>query len=485
MYSEMLKLGKESLIYGLSTVLVRLLNFILMPFYTHYLLPQEYGIVATIYSYVAFFNIIYGYGLNQGYMRHFDQKNSLSSSFNVVFYTSLILSAIIWFFSGWFAYVSAIGKENYKLVQYASIILCLDAITLIPFADLRIKHRPFKFVFIRAISITINVLLNVVFLAYMDVGIKGVFIANIISSAISVIMLSSYFECLFEKIDFSMLKKIFNYSLPFLPAGLSIMIVQVMDRPILLKLSDASSAGIYQANYRLAIVMSMIVTMFDQAWRPFVIERAKDPNASAIFSKIFKYFSFFCASIWLFFSLFIKDIVSIEINSKPIVAYTYHSGLFLVPIIMGAYFFNGIYVNFLAPVMISKKTKAIMYVCFIGAAVNLFLNFSFIPSYGIKAAAWSVLASYALMSLFLRLFTRKDYSISYEYWKFSLIVILALLCYFTVYYFSDILDDCSLVAFKAIMFLIYPLLCYLTNCFSQREVLSFSSLIREKFSKKY
>ncbi len=485
MSGEMLKLGKESLIYGLSTVLARLLNFILMPFYTHYLLPQEYGIVAAVFSYIAFFNIIYGYGLNQGYMRHFSQKNSLSSSFNAVFYTSIILSAVIWLFSHSLASAAGIGGENYKLVQYASIILCLDAITLIPFADLRIKHRSFKFVLVRTISIALNVLLNILLLAYMDMGIKGVFMANIISSAASVIMLSSYFECLFEKTDFTLLKEIFAYSLPFLPAGLSIMIVQVMDRPVLLKLSDAASAGIYQANYRLAVIMSMIVTMFDQAWRPFVIERAKDPQAGPLFSKIFKYFSFFCAFIWLFFSLFIKDIVSIEINSKPIVAYSYHSGLFLVPIVMGAYFFNGVYVNFLAPVMISKKTKAVMYVSFIGAAVNLFLNFSFIPSYGIKAAAWSAFISYALMAFFLRLFTRKDYEVSYEYGKFAAIAALALLCYLPVYYYSDRLSGCALPAFKVIMLLIYPPLCYMVNCFSKQEVLSFSSLIREKFSRKY
>lgn len=478
-------MGKESLIYGLSTVLARLLNFVLMPFYTHYLLPSEYGIIAAVFSYIAFFNIIYGYGLNQGYMRYYRREKSLASSFAAVFYTSLLLSILIAFFSPSLAKLSGIGEYNNKLIIYASIILALDAFTLIPFADLRIYHKAKRFVFVRTVSIVINVILNIIFLAYLRMGVEGVFWANIISSAVSVFLLGSYFKYLFEKIDFKLLKEISSYSLPFLPAGLSIMVVQVIDRPILLKLADPSSAGIYQANYRLAIIMSMLVTMFDQAWRPFVIERSENPSSSSLFSKVFTYFTFLSLSVWLFFSLFMEDIVSFEIYGKPIVAYAYHSGLFIVPIIMGAYFFNGIYINFLAPVIISKKTKPVMFAAIAGAAANLALNFAFIPSYGIKAAAWSALISYLLMTFSLRFLTRKDYEINYDYMKFFAMIFIALLSYFIYLYFYQKAASCSLPALKALLIVLYPPLCYAAGCFSKEEIKSFSSFLRDRFSRKY
>ncbi|GAB4030999.1 MAG: hypothetical protein Fur0012_07720 [Elusimicrobiota bacterium] len=484
MFKDLRKLGKESLIYGLSTVLARLLNFVLMPFYTHYLLPGQYGIVATVFSYIAFFNIIYGYGLNQGYMRHYKEEGALSSSFNAVFYTSILLSAIVSFFSIPLSKLSGIGAENYRLIIYSAGILCLDAFSLIPMADLRIKHKAGSFVLIRTLSIAVNVALNVLFLAFFHAGIEGIFYANLISSAIAVFCVGGYFSSLKQKMNLLLLRSIFAYSLPFLPAGLSIMIVQVIDRPVMLKLSDAWTVGIYQANYRLAIIMSLLVTMFDQAWRPFVIERASQKDAGILFSKVFKYFTFFAAAVWLFFSLFISDLVSIEIGKVAIVNSLYYAGLPLVPVIMGAYFFNGVYVNFLAPVMISKKTAPVMTATLAGAVVNVALNLAFIPSHGMYAAAWSAFFSYMLMAFLLRSLTWKDYHVSYDYRRFALLLTLSCAFYLSYFFTAKSFSDCSAPAFKTMLFLLFFPACRLTGYFSREEISMAAEWMREKFSRK-
>ncbi|PIS47156.1 MAG: hypothetical protein COT17_04995, partial [Elusimicrobia bacterium CG08_land_8_20_14_0_20_51_18] len=234
MFGDIKKLGKESLVYGLSTVVARLLNFILMPFYTHYLLPAEYGVVATVFSYIAFLNVVYAYGLNQGYMRHFKEEKALSSSFSCIFYTSFVISLFLALSAKPLAQVSGLGAEHWRLVIYAAGILYLDSLTLIPFADLRMKHKAFVFVGIRTLTISLNVALNVIFLKYAGYGVEGIFLSNIISSFVAAAMFAGYFKYLFSAPDGKTLKNMLVYSIPFLPAGLSSIAIQVIDRPIML-----------------------------------------------------------------------------------------------------------------------------------------------------------------------------------------------------------------------------------------------------------
>lgn len=267
MLKDLKALGRESLIYGLSTVGVRLLNFLLMPFYTHYLLPAEYGVVATVFSYMAFLNIIYQYGMDQAYMRHYAHKEkAFSTAYSCVLVTSALFSLVLAFSPSFWAELAGIGAGRGGLVLYAAAILFLDSVNVLPFADLRMGHRPFYFAGVRMASIALNVALNIVFLTRLQLGIEGVFLANLISSLFSVAAVPRRFSFTFDRELFG---KLAAYALPLLPAGLGAMAVQVIDRPILLRLAGESAVGVYQANYRLGIFMVLLVSMFDQAWRPF------------------------------------------------------------------------------------------------------------------------------------------------------------------------------------------------------------------------
>jgi len=375
MLKDLKALGKESLIYGLSTVGARLLNFLLMPFYTHYLLPAEYGVVATVFSYIAFLNILYQYGMDQAYMRHYAHKEkAFSTAYSCVLVTSVLFSAVLACFPSFWAGLGGL---------YAAAILFLDSINVLPFADLRMAHKPFYFAGVRLASITLNVVLNIVFLTRFGMGIEGVFLANLLSSLLSVAAVPKRFTFTFDR---ELFRKLVDYSLPLLPAGLGAMAVQVIDRPILLRLSGEAAVGVYQANYRLGIFMVLLVSMFDQAWRPFFLERADKPDAPAVFARVLTYFTLVLVWLGMALSFFIPDLARLQVAGRALIHESYWPGLPIVPVVLFAYLVNGIYVNLLAPIIISKKTKVIMLATLAGALVNVAANFALIPKFGIGLA---------------------------------------------------------------------------------------------------
>ena len=424
MFKDLRSLGKESVIYGLSTVGARLLNFLLMPFYTHYLLPAEYGVVATVFSYIAFLNIFYQYGMDQAYMRHYaDREKAFSAAYSSVLITCGLFSLALAAAPGFWARLGGIGAARSELVLYAAVILFLDGINVLPFADLRMGHRPLYFAGVRLMSITLNVVLNIVLLTRFHMGIEGIFIANAASSLFSVAAVPKRFTF---SLDRDMLAKLLSYALPLLPAGLGAMAVQVIDRPILLRLSGSAAVGIYQANYRLGIFMVLLVSMFDQAWRPFFLERAEKPGSAGVFARVLTYFVLVLTWLGLALSFFIPDLVRLRIAGKPLIHPGYWSGLGIVPVVLLAYLVNGVYVNLLAPVIIAKKTKAIMFATLSGAVVSVAANFALIPVLGIFGPPWAAFAAYCVMTLVVYFAGRRYWPVPYESGRLGLIIATAL-----------------------------------------------------------
>jgi len=468
MFKDIKILGKETAIYGLSTIVARLLNFLLLPFYTYYLSTAEYGIVAAVFSFIAFLNIIYQYGMDQAYMRFsvgsVDKKMYFSTAFWVLSATSCIFSSIIFFASGYLSLKAGIGIASSGIVRYAALVLALDAVSVVAFAELRLSHRPWKFVSARIVSIIVNVLMNVVLLSRFKTGPEGVFIASAAASCVALFMvgdvLKEYVRPLFSGQIF---KDMIKFGLPFLPAGLGAMAVQVIDRPILLKLTDESTVGIYQANYRLGIFMMLIVSMFDQAWRPFFMERASKPDAGRVLSRILTYFTVLGIFCVLLLSVLIPELVTYRIAGKTLIHPAYWSGLGIVPIVLCGYLFYGMYINFMAPVMISKKTGMLAWVTFLGAAVNIAANFLFIPGYGMYGAAFATLAAYVVMALALYAVGSRCYPLPYEYGRLSYSFFCGILCACGIYF-------SPLFLFKILSAALYPVLLYITGFFTKEEL---------------
>ncbi|CUS81593.1 Polysaccharide biosynthesis protein [Candidatus Kryptonium thompsonii] len=266
MFQQIRQLGKETAIYGLSTIIGRFLNFILVPFYTNILKPEEYGIVTTIYAYIAFLNVIYSYGMESAYLRYASsleigtKKDNFSTPFISIFFSSLFFSSLLHIFSDDITKIIAIPSKYSVCVKYSAWILFFDAVSIIPLAYLRLESKALIFSMIKILNIVVNVALNILLLLKFKLGIYGIFISGLTASAMTFAML---LPVIFLNFSFSFLRSLYiqllKFGLPYIPSGLSAMIIQVVDRPILKALTNDETVGIYQANYRLGIFMMLFV----------------------------------------------------------------------------------------------------------------------------------------------------------------------------------------------------------------------------------
>ena len=492
MLSRLRTLGKETAIYGTSTVLMRLLNFFLLPFYTYVLAPEQFGVVATVYAYIAFFNTIFQYGMDQAYMRftaadRAHEKRFFSSSFWPLVATSAIFTFLIWLFSARLATAPGIGHGYENLVPYAGVVMATDAVMCVPFAKLRLEHRPLIFAGIKMANIIINIAGNIFFLRYLHMGPEGALIASVISSAVSLLLLLPVVRTsLTLEFSLSQFKEMWHFAWPFIPAGLAATAVQVIDRPILAHLTNEHTVGIYQAGYRLGIFMMLIVSMFDQAWRPFFMENAEKPGAPDLFARIFTYFALFGTTVVLGLSLFINNIVYYNFFGLHLINSRYWDGLAVVPVVLAGYLFYGLYINFMAGPMLAKKTKLIVWATAAGAISNIGANFLLIPYLGFMGAAWATCISYFLMAVMMFLFCRKIYPIPYEFERVGQILLLALGLWGLHYSTDALCCDTPRYALllKITLFALFPLALYLNKFFLPAEMGELKNILSARFARK-
>ena len=435
MVNKVKRLGKETLIYGTSTILARMLNFFLVPFYTYYLITAQYGVVATVFAFMALFNIVYQYGMDQAYLRFAEDKktkDTFSTPFLAVCGTSILLSVLIVFLSPVLAQALGIGAKNAYLIKYCVFIMALDALNIVPFAKLRFEHRAWHFVLIKSASIIVNVIGNICALKFFNWGVKGVFAAGIMASLTSLVLLLPVIKENFVlRFDKNLFKQMFKFSWPFIPAGAASILVNVIDKPLLSHITSLADVGVYQANFKIGIFMMLIVSMFDQAWRPFFIQEAKEPNAKQTFAEIFTWSFALLGWVFLGLSLLMPLIIQTNILGFNLINRAYWGGLKIIPLVVGGYFFYGCYINFMVAPVLTKKTTVLMKITLLGAITSIFVNILIVPHIGILGAGWAILASYFVMALALYIFGQKNYKIDYEYKKIFLIAIIIIASFFT------------------------------------------------------
>ncbi|MDQ7815425.1 MAG: oligosaccharide flippase family protein [Melioribacteraceae bacterium] len=448
MIEKIKELTKDTFIYGISTIVGRFLGFLLIPFYTNVpsITQSDFGIYSNIYAYLALFTIIFIYGMDAAFMKYTSvaeedkKKDTFSSPFLFVSLTSLLLSVILFLGKDFFIPLMEITEAYSRIYYYFILILIFDSIALIPFASLRLKRKAVKFTSIKMVNIILNLTLNLVLILNYKMGIEAIFISNLIASVFSAVaVVPEILSNLKFRIDISIIKTMLKFGLPYLPGSLAAMFVQVIDRPIVLAMTDAKTLGIYQANYKLGIFMMLFVSMFHYAWQPFFLNNAKEENAKELFSKILTLFLLAASIIWIVLTLFVSDFASWEIiNGKTIIGKKYLSGLYIVPAVLLAYLFHGLYVNFTAGIYIEEKTKYFPLVTGIGAAVNILSNIILIPLIGILGAALATLFSYVAMSAGLFIISQRFYEINYEYGRIAKILLLLIFtcCLYYFLYFN-------------------------------------------------
>lgn len=448
-------LGKETLIYGTSTIVARLLNFFLVPLYTYFLAPQDYGIVAAVFAFMAFTNIIYQYGMDQAYLR-FAKENKTKELFATpliaVFTSGVLISFILWLLSANIAEFLGIGAKYSYLIKLACFVMALDALNIVPFAKLRFDHKAWQFMLTRTASIVVNVIGNVLVLAYFKSGIKGIFIAGIFASLTSLILLLPMtiknFVCCFDK---KLFKEMFLFSWPFIPAGMASILVNVIDKPILIHLAGLKAVGIYQANFKIGVFMMLVVSMFDQAWRPFFIQYSSEKDAKELFSQIFTYFMAITTWIFLGLTFLMPVIIKTPIFNHYLIAPAYWEGIKIIPLVLGGYLFYGFYINFMIAPVLTKRTRVLMWITLLGAASSILTNFTLVPMVGIIGAGWAIFVSYIVMAVSLFIFLQRNYPLKYEYKKIAFITGVVLVFLALNNLFKNALNA------QIILLIIYPL----------------------------
>ena len=480
MKDKLKELTKDTAIYGISTMLGRFLNFLLVPFYTNIFLPADYGVINVLYSYIAIFNILFIYGMDSAYLKYAsfkeigDDKDNFSTPYISIFFTSVIFLFVFILLKDPIAVFIEINPAQNYLIVLSALIMFFDANSVIPFLKLRLERKAKLFSALRVANILLNIGLNVFLIIKLKWGIEAVFVSNLIATIVTWLLvlpiIISNFRFSFHT---QLFKRLLKFGLPYLPAGFAVMLVQVVDVPIMQKLTDTKTVAIYKASYRLGIFMMLFVNMFQFAWQPFFLNNAKEANAKEMFSKVMTYFTLAGTILLVVLSLFIEDIAKANLGGFSLIGKNFWAGLYIVPVILLGYLFNGFYVVFSAGIFIEEKTIYAPIVAGLGAITNIAANYLLIPYLSILGAAFATLISYIVMALGYYIVTQKYYHISYDYYKLTKISIAV--TFIAVVYYLLMYGGFLNIYYKLILALIF--FSYLvTNVIEKNEL----NLIKSK-----
>jgi O-antigen/teichoic acid export membrane protein len=423
-------LFKQTAIYGLATVLPRIISFILNPILVYYLTDtSEMGKVSVIFSYLVFFNVVMSYGMETAFFRFYNSE----SNKNKVISTATI--SMFWSTIAFFVVLSLFRKKlalwsdiNVEYIVFAIWILALDALAIIPFSKIRAEKRPLKYAIIKVSNVLIYVLLNVFFLAflpklaansnsiflqtiyYSDFQIGYVFISGLLASLATLLfVLPDYFRIKWQ-FDVVLWKKMMQYGLPILVAGIAFAINEHFDKILLDWMHvDMADIGAYSACYKIGMFMVLFRTAYTLGIEPFFFSHSSNENAPQTYATITKYFvifgSFICLGVIVF-----ADVLKLILVPKE----TYWSAMNVVPLIVLANFFLGIYTNLSVWYKLIDKTRIGAYISLVGALVTLVLNILLIPILSYMGSAIATIIAYGSMMLISYVMGQKKYPIPYD-----------------------------------------------------------------------
>lgn len=481
-------LVSDTMIYGVFTIVGRFLTFLLNPIYTNYLNQSENGNLQNLFAIFAFIMIIYSLGMETAFFRFYKKddleysKKVFSLPFLFIAVMAGIISVIVFIIPRPFAnmLIEDLPNKDY-LIRLSVFIPLTDALMILPYSLLRMTRRAKKFAMTRFILIIIAVTLNLVFLIFFKMGFQAVLWAQVITNVVGVMMFFPEIkQYLVFKYDKTLFKEMMAFGLPTVPAALSAIILQVADRPILKALTNSSEVAMYSINYKLGIPMMLFVSVFEYAWKPFYLSHFEDKDAKQLFARILIYFTFACSLMFMVTGLFIPFLVKMPFIGGRFINPLYWSGLGIVPIILGGYFFNGLFNNFAVGFQIKKKTSYFPLAVGAAACVNIAMNFALIPITGIYGAAWATFVAYLVSALILYHFSRKIYPINYNWKKFFTLIILCVIVYFTSEIVTVNLNHFLSILIRLMFFAVYLVLIVTLKVITIDELKSMKKMFARK-----
>ncbi|WBO84598.1 oligosaccharide flippase family protein [Hymenobacter yonginensis] len=423
------KLASQTAVYGISSIVGRVLTYLLVPVYTARFAAADYGIVTGLYAYVSFLNVVFTYGLETTFFRFAnragaDRQELYNRVLSLLLVSSVVLSGLLAWQAEALLQLLGLPAGHERYVLWLALVLGLDAVAAIPFAQLRLRNQARRFASIRMASIVLNVALNMFFIVacpdilagkYLtalqplvarlydpSIGVGYVFLANLAASAFTLLLLAPELLQLRFRLSVAPLRPLLTYAYPIMLMGMAGMVNETLDRIMLPSWlpegfypgkSSLTAVGIYGACYKLSIFMQLVIQAFRYAAEPFFFSQSSEKNSPATFAMVLKWFTLCCAVIFVGVSL------NLEILGEQFLKRAeYREGIAVVPVLLLANLFLGVYWNLSVWFKLTDKTYIGTYIGAAGAVLTIALNFLLIPVLGYMGSAIATLACYFMMA---------------------------------------------------------------------------------------
>ena len=445
-------LFKQTAIYGLATVIPRMFSFLLVPLYTDLLPKEEYGKISIIFAGMIFFNVILAYGMETAFFRFYNKETNKTAVVETtsisIFWTSFVFLVISLLSQNTIAKWSGIDGQ---FITYTIWILVLDALVIVPFSKLRVNQQPVRYAIVKIGNVAVNLFLNIFFLISLPAIAKSnpehflstfyienfqigyIFVSNIVASLLTFVVLSPTYFKLKWQFDYKLWKQMMKYGMPIMIAGIAFAINEQFDKILLGYLLPSniavSEVGVYSACYKLGLFMVLYRTAYTLGIEPFFFSHASNENAKETYATITKYFVIFGSLMTLGVIVFANVLKIVMIRDS-----SYWNAMGVVPLIILANFFLGIYTNLSVWYKLTNQTHIGAYISIVGAIITLALNYLLIPTMSYYGSAIATIAAYGTMMLISYILGNKYYPIPYDMKKIGAYLGISIL-FSTVYFY--------------------------------------------------
>jgi O-antigen/teichoic acid export membrane protein len=437
--------------YGVSAIAARFLNYLVTPYLTNVLSSQDYGKMSLVYSVLPFLNVLFTYGLETAFFRFSNKGENKDTIYNTtatsIIISTALLGATLLLFHQQLANFA--GINNYpELIKLSIVIIMIDTLAIIPFAKLRHDGRPKKYALIKVAGILTYIFFTFFFLSFCYIRVKEspnsfwayfvntkhnpvyyIVIANLLQAIVTLAFLYKEVLAIRFKVDLKLWRQIMGYSMPLIIVGMGGVINETLDR-IMLKWWVPGTEGfkeeqvaVYSACYKLSILITLFVQAFKMGAEPFFFKQAGSENPQRTYARVMKFFVIIISIMFLVVSLYLPI-------WKYFIAEKLWGGLAVVPILLLANMFLGIYYNLSIWYKLGHKTAAGAYITLTGAAITIIINYYFIPHFSYMACAWATFFCYGSMMVFSFVWGQKEYKVPYAWKKLVAYMVIAVLLFF-------------------------------------------------------
>ena len=478
--SNIKKLAGQTMWYGLSSIAARFINYLLTPYLTYAdaIKTSDYGKMALVYAAIPLLNVLFTYGFETAYFRFSSKEENKKTIYSTaalsLFFSTVVFTTILWMNKETLGNVTGLS-ELPQLIQLSIFIIALDTLSTIPFARLRQEGRPLKFASAKIIGIVVNVFFTWFFISYCSQQVKAdpnswvslfydpslnpiiyVVLANLIQSVVTLLFLTKEITAIRFEFDTKLWKQMMLYSLPLIVAGMAGMINETFSRLMLkwwlpgTEIFKDSQIGIFNACYKLSILITLFIQAFRMGAEPFFFKQAEGANPQRVYARVMKFFVIVITVMFLAVSLFMPV-------WKNFIGPKYWAGLSVVPILLLANMFLGIYYNLSVWYKLGNKTMAGAWITLIGTAITILINYLFIPAYGYMACAWATFFCYGSMMVASFIWGQKEYPVPYAWKKLLAYIVIVVLLFFIhkgiTYYWNNKWFSLSVGSLLSVLYL--------------------------------